>query len=111
MIVAATASSVPLAVGFVVAAGCFVAWVGFVVRPWTVTRAEATLAASGPEIAAHPALPAAVQAVVQPHVVVAAPDDAAVAAAVARRVPAARPELHLVVSNTEPAPAQFPRSA
>jgi hypothetical protein len=111
MSTAATASAVPIAVALVAALGCFAAWAGALAREsWT--GAAATPTQSGRPATAHEGMPAgAVRALVGPHYRVPAPDDGAVAAAMARRVPLRRPDLRLVVERTRPAPAELPRSA
>jgi hypothetical protein len=107
----AAVSTVPIAIALVVALAGFAAWAVALTRQ--SATGSATLARpAAPSTPRHePAPVAVVRAVIGPHYRVAAPDDAAIAVAQARRVPRARPDLRLVVDQSRPAPRRYPRSA
>ncbi len=104
-----------MAIGLVVALACFGAWAVLVAGPWGrsgAARTPVTLHSPAAEPSAEPsAMPAGVSAVVGPHYRIAAPDDDAVAAAMALRVPPARPHLRLVVDRDRAVPDDVQRSA
>jgi hypothetical protein len=110
MTFAAATSSLPIATGLVVALACFGAWAVLVAGPWgrsgSAHASDAAQPAAGPS-----AMPAGVSAVVGPHYRIAAPDDDAVAAAMALRVPPAPPHLRLVVDRDRAVPDDVQRSA
>jgi hypothetical protein len=115
MTFAAAASPIPVAIGLLVALGAFLTWAALLTHPWRATpsaapavaQSEVDTATSSP--AATPAETVTVVAVA--HYRIAAPDDDAVAAAMALRVPPARPRLRLVVDTDTVVPDEVQRSA
>ena len=110
MTLVATASSLPIAIGLVVALAAFGAWSVLVAGRWAPSRAEYIGDAPHPSATPSAGLAGAIHAVVGPHYRVGAPDDDAVAVAMASRIPPP-PHLRLVVDRDDAAPDEVQRSA
>jgi hypothetical protein len=110
MTFAATASSLPIAIGLVVALVAFAAWAVLVAGQWALSGPEHTGDAAFSTATPSAVRADAIHAVVGPSFQVPAPDDAAVAAAMASRVPPS-PHLRLVVDHDHAAPDEVQRSA